>query len=115
MPRLGRERPDSRKLRWRCEMPEESAKSSWLDPRAWRHSLSRRPKGGALAGASEVAVRMPPLSLPRDATGNYLSIQLSNAPDNALLTTELANGYWYYDYYYYSYDYGYYDYGYYWY
>jgi Polyketide cyclase / dehydrase and lipid transport len=52
MSRLGRERPVSRKERWRGVEPISAARRSWLMPRRRRHCRSRAPNGltAGLAG-----------------------------------------------------------------
>src|ERR1700760_2808630 len=41
--RLGRARPDSRKLTWRCDTPDCRASASWLAPRRRRQARSMGP------------------------------------------------------------------------
>src|SRR5215472_2455745 len=43
MSRLGRARPDSRKLTWRCDTPDCRASASWLAPRRRRQARSIGP------------------------------------------------------------------------
>src|SRR5690349_6241214 len=50
MSRLGAERPDSTKLRWRCETSASTDNSSWLMRRRWRQVRSRFPAVGAVFG-----------------------------------------------------------------
>src|SRR5436190_19457230 len=59
MPRLGRLRPDSRKLKCFCDRPHSSDNSSWLAPRARRHSRKMLPNEDAalpLAASAEMVM-----------------------------------------------------------
>src|SRR5436190_13770748 len=60
--RLGRARPDSRKLTWRCDTPDCSASASWLAPRRRRQARSMGPNrsGWGVGWMIDMALRLAP-------------------------------------------------------
>src|SRR5260370_6177314 len=71
--RLGRARPDSRKLTWRCDTPDCKASASWLAPRRRRQARSLGPnRSGWPARVATVLVVMVANLAPGRGSADYL-------------------------------------------